>query len=186
MDSQSRTIIRAMIIIVILALGAFAVSLYVPYHVTFDAQITDLDGEAAIVIPDRVPRPIESRGGESIHLRTGETLQLAPGASATVTFDINGGRTTVQGPTTLRLVESHRKATTIEHIVGEGDYTLIIEQDGGIARYYFHNADPSIDEMNITIWVNHAVNDIVPLSEPCWIADLSSSGPAISAPILCP
>lgn len=186
MDSQSRYIIRAMILIIVLALGAFAASLYVPYNVTFDAQITDLAGEASIIVTNRAPHSITPRGADAIPLRIGETLALAPGTSATITFTINGGRATIQGPTTLRLVESHRSATSIGHVLGDGDYTLTVEQDGGTARYYFHNADPAVDEMNVTIWINHAINDIVPLTEPCWIADMTGRGPAVSAPILCP
>lgn len=186
MDIQSRYIIRAMIVIIVMALGAFAVSLYVPYDVTFDAQITDLAGEASIIVTDRAPRPITSRGTDAISLRIGETLKLAPGTTATITFTINGGRATVQGPASFRLVESHRNATTIGHVLGDGDYTLTVEQDGGTARYYFHNADPAIDEMNVTVWINHAINDIVPLTEPCWIANTTDRGPAVSAPILCP
>lgn len=186
MDSQSRHILRAMIVIVVMALGAFAVSLYVPYNVSFDAQITDLEGEASIIVTDRAPRPITSRAAEAIPLRIGETLDLAPGTTATITFTINGGRATIQGPTALRLVESHRSATTVGHVLDDGEYVLTVEQDGGAARYYFHNADPAIDEMDVTIWINQAITDIVPLTEPCWFADMTGRGPAVSAPILCP
>ncbi len=187
MDHQQRTIIRATVIIVILAALAFTASFAIPYNVTFDARITQITGSAALVVPNRVPKPIAPDNPDPVRLRIGDTLQLETGSTATITFDLNSGRALVTGPATLRLIEAHRHATTYGHIHASGTYTLTIEQNGGIGRYFFDNADPPVSESTITIWINNATSDTVELTAaPCWIAEAPPDGPANAAPITCP
>lgn len=187
MDQQQRTIIRATVIIIILAALALAASFAVPYNVSFDARITQITGSAAIVVPNRAPRPIASDNPDPVRLRLDDTLQLDPGSTATITFEINGGRAVIEGPATLRLVEAYRRATTYDHIRATGDYTLTIAQNGGTGRYFFDNADPPVSESDITIWINSATNDAVEITAaPCWIAEAPSDAPSSAAPITCP
>lgn len=186
MDSQGRQITLAIVLVLILAVAAIAAALIMSYNVTFDAKITALDGGAAIVMPNREAKPVSPNSGSPVKLRLNQTLILDPGSTATITFDINGGHAEIEGPAEIRLETSQRTANFIGHLRGNGDYTLIIEQDGGTVRYYFDDAEPSIEDTDISIWVNHAINAIVPLTEPCWIADISPNSTPVSEPITCP
>ncbi len=186
MESHSRQITLAIVLVLILAVAAIAAALIMSYDVTFDAEITALDGSASIVMPNREAKPVSPGSGSPVKLRLNQTLALEPGSTATITFDINGGRAEIEGPAEIRLETSQRTANFIGHLRGNGDYTLVVEQDGGTVRYYFDDADPPLEDADISIWVNHTLNDVVPLTEPCWIADISPNATPVSEPITCP
>lgn len=186
MDRQSRGIIRALLAVLILAGAAFAASLYVPYDVTFDATITALEGEAMLIIPHQAPRPLAQDGDKPITLPSDYALRLEPGSRVVLSFDINGGYAEIEGPATFTLVESRRRATTIGHLRASGDYTLLIEQDGGTARYYFDDADPPLDESDVAIRIRDTRRDDIVLTEPCWLATANAEGITTSRPIACP
>ncbi len=186
MDHHSRGIIRALLAVLILAAAAFAASLFVSYNVTFDATITALEGDAVLIIPNRAPRPLSQNDGEHTRLRVNHTLQLEPGSRAVITFAINGGRADIEGPASFKLVESQRTATTIGHVRASGAYSLIVEQDGGTARYYFDEADPPLDESDVTIRITDITRDEIVLTEPCWLATASADGTTVSRPFACP
>ncbi len=184
-DSNTNSIKLAVAALVVFTLLAIAAGLITPYNVEQSANVQAISGDVAILIANEAPSPL-SADSQTI-LKPGQTVQLQPGSEASVTFTINNGRAHLSGPTTVRLVDSYRQATTLGHAFDNlsRDYTLTLEQTKGTVSYFFANTSPTLDEIQITIQLPDG--NFVPTSAaPCWTIDVDTEGHSTTTSIPCP
>ncbi|MBN1562640.1 MAG: hypothetical protein JXA10_02295 [Anaerolineae bacterium] len=174
--------IAALLVCTLLAVAA---GMIIPFDVDQPLTIQMLAGDAAILIDDKTPDPLLT--GAQTELDPGQTIQLQPGSEASITFTINKGRAQLTGPTTLTLIESYRRATSLGHAFGSfsRDYVLTLAQTQGTVRYIFANTSPALDEMQVTIQLPDG-NYIPFATHPCWTITVDTNGHSTANTIQCP
>jgi hypothetical protein len=183
-DRSSRGIIVSLGIVVGFTVLSAIAALFVPFNVEQPVSIRDLSGTVKLLSESDDPVTFEEYDGK-ITLKPGETLQVEPNSSATILFFDNGGRAFVTGPTSVTLIEAHRRATGLNHILHpeQGDYVLTLEQTAGHTRYIFENVTPSFEDTTITIRL--PASTFMP-STACWDVDISADRTVSAGPITCP
>jgi hypothetical protein len=154
----------------------------IPYEVDLSTKVDDVQGEWFV---------IDVTGGErrfatpvDISLRTGEGIRLGLDTTARLEVIKDGGALVyLSNGATWKLLESHRRGTAIEHIRNRADeYEIIIEQTAGTAIYDFSQAEPSFEQLNITL--RFADTEIKP-ETPCFQAT-APTDEAVSAVVEVP
>jgi hypothetical protein len=162
-------------------LAAVAAALLLPYALSVPASLVRISGDVQLAKPHQRPQPLDPAGATAVRLAVGDSLILAPHSTATLTFDLCGGRVFLQGPLTITLAESARQATLAGHLVASDrlarDFTLVLEQRGGTASYAFSGADPPLGSVALSIKLDGT--EFVP-SLPCWTITFTADGiPAV-------
>jgi hypothetical protein len=182
MDSNSRPIVLSLIAVLGFTVLALVASLLIPFQVDETAVIQQVTGEAELHIPGQIPARLNT--DDKSTLRIGHSLNVLPGGEVTIVFGLNQGRAVLSGPAGLTLVESYRRATALGHALGTSkrEYVLTLEQTQGSVRYIFANADPSFEEIDLTIRLPGG--DYTPTT-PCWHIDVSAGGEATAESVEC-
>jgi hypothetical protein len=183
-DRSSRGIIVSLGIVVGFTILSAIAALFIPFNVEQPVTIRDVSGTVKLLSEGNDPVTFEEYHGK-ITLRPGQTLQVEPNSSATILFFDNGGRAFVTGPASLTLIEIHRRATGLNHILDpeQSDYVLTLEQTAGHTRYIFENATPSFEDTTITIRL--PASTFTP-STACWDIDISADKTVSAGPAACP
>ncbi len=173
MDRNARTILFGLIAVLILPIAALAAAVLIAFEVPQPAGIDDLSGEVELELAGGEPATLTpDELEESQPLDIGESIRLAPGSSATVTF-FNGGRAKLSGPSSLKLVDSNRRATALGHATSSGkfnrEYTLTIEQSEGTVHYRFDDTDPAFEQIKITV---RLPDRSYKPTTPCWVVEV--------------
>lgn len=187
MDRWRLAIILSLIAVLALAvLGVVAASI-VPFDVSEPATLTRFSDGVQLLRPGRTPLTLNPQRTSRAVLQPGQTVRVPSGGQITLRFDLNGGQAAVDGPATVRLVESRRRATAPGHVFNsdrfERHYALTIEQTGGTVRYAFADTRPQLAAGTITI--RHPGGSYMP-STPCWEIAIQPNGETVAGPIDCP
>ncbi len=162
-------------------LAAVAAALLLPYAVSVPASLIRISGDVQVARPHQRPQPLDTTDAAGMRLKAGDSLILAPHSTATLALDLCGGRVFLQGPLTLTLAESARQATLAGHLLTSDrlarDFTLVLEQQGGMASYVFSESDPPPGSIALIIKLDGA--EFVP-GLPCWTIAFTADGlPAV-------
>ena len=173
---------------VLLCAGAsVALALLTPFNVTRPVTIEVLQGDVSLHIPGKPSEALSPEQDWFPSIQANQALHLAPDSSATVLFTLNGGRAILTGPADVRLIASYRRATALGHTLDsqryDRSYILTLDQSLGEVRYLFNHADPSFEDIAITIHLPD--RDYVPAT-PCWTIVVNPDGSADTASYPCP
>lgn len=179
MDRDSRTIILALAAVLGAAALALIAALFIPFKVGKSATVLNATGDIALVNPDHAPIPLKTSEGETMVLKAGQGLRLQPGSTAAVSFDLMEGRALLNGPASITLRDSYRRATLLGHTFNSSrfsrKYVLTIEQSSGTVHYNFAHTDPPLGEVELTLHLPDG-NYTPTLATPCWIVTISGEG----------
>lgn len=185
MDRYSRSIYLSLFILTGLTVTLLAAAATIAFPVDLDSRITRAQGEVKYGLPRQTPAVIDDDEFGPLKLRVGEFVQVAPSGMATVMF-FNGGFAVLNGPASLLLRESSRKATAWDHVRRsrgpEVEYALTIEQNAGTIDYYFDNADPALERVVVRI---HLPNEVYIPTASCWQIKIDAAGQASTQTISC-
>ena len=184
MDRSSRGILVGLGTVVGFTVLSAIAALFVPFDVEQSVTVRDMVGTIELLSEDNDSATFEEYHGE-ITLKPGQTLQIEPNSSVTLLFFDNGGRAFVTGPASVTLIEAHRRATGLNHILApeQSDYVLTLEQTAGHSRYVFENTTPSFEDTTITIRL--PTSTFTP-STACWDISINADGTVSAGPITCP
>jgi len=175
MDRDSRTILLALCMVLGVAVFGVVAAVLVPFNVDQPATLLNASGEIEQISAGRAARLLTLKPGDEAEIRPGQGLQVKPGGSATLAFDLNGGRAILNGPAALVVAASYRRATLPGHAVESihRDYVLTLEQPGGTVDYNFAHTDPPLDAIDFTL---HLPDQNYVPTTPCWMVTISAEG----------
>ncbi len=175
MDRDSRTILIALVAVLAAAALGLAAATFIPFNVDQPVTVLHASGEIEQIGPGNTTRPLTPDRDTRLKLKPGQGVQVKPDGSATLAFDLNGGRAILNGPAALRIVDSYRRATLPGQATDsvKREYVLTLEQTGGTVHYNFEHTTPPLDEIAFTLRLPD--QNFVPTT-PCWIATISAEG----------
>jgi hypothetical protein len=175
-DHISRSIILSSLAVLSLAVLAMAAAVLVPFDVDEPATARSLSGSTSLIVDDG--SPVELAENDELEWEVGQTLEIGPGDRIALRF-FNQGSAAIDGPATLKLLESRRRATALGHVLDserfDCDYALSVQQTSGTITYNFAHATPPFEELTPVIDLPDRV--FVPTT-PCWKIRIDPDGAA--------
>ncbi len=182
--NRTRLIVVALIGVIGVGVLALAASLAVPYNVSFGALMINWRGAGTCTREGQPPTPLSENAPHPIP--AGCTIRLEPDSQATLKLELNNGYITLTGPATWTLVEAHRRATSLGHMLQNDhftrEYVLVMSQAQGTAYYDFSGTSPHFEDVSITVELPQM--RYVP-SRPCWEITVQPDGTAQAADVTC-
>lgn len=146
-----RTLACAGSIFAVLLILAAVLFVAVPFRVNLRAEYSQLQGELRIADVYNNSLPLEAEIDRPIE--PGETITVEAGSRVRIEI-VEGSRAYafVTGPAEWTLESAWRRATSLNHVLNNGEeYRIVISQNYGTVIYDFTRADPPPDELNVTI-----------------------------------
>jgi hypothetical protein len=122
MDRHSRHIILALVGVLISIGLALVGALVIPFNVEQPVNILAVGGVVRVVMPGREPDIDLAAGTERVRLKLDHSLRLEPGGTAVVSL-FKHARAAITGPAEFTVLEAHRRATALGHILDSDSYS---------------------------------------------------------------
>lgn len=169
MERPKRIIALALALVGMATAASLLAAILIPFPVNLSASVISSNGAVEIISPRHGSRPLRSAPASSVSLEVGDSLHLDADSTAIVSLQAGPGRIVINGPGTLTLLTSARRATLLGHLFASDHfprrYQLALEQTGATASYVFE--PKTFATRSIDLSVRLPESDFVP-GQPCW------------------